>query len=339
MKKLHEVLRSSRTTVSALSALCLTLTGTASMAQELNNAAPLAGCAPLCNGGACTPTLLADYGSTTKIALTANEVYFSGGVYPYINNGYVGRVPKAGGTASLFLRDLATTTSVQDVNGEIYILGSASPLPKTVSRLNANGSLTGITNTTGWPDYFTGNATHLHWVNWTTGDIYGVPRTGGTPFVIAQTGTASKVREVLADNNNVYWVNRTANNKGWNLWRAPKTGGATPTLFLSVPVGKFHALALDTNDIYFLDYYTGLNKLSKSGGAVTNIAYADEPGNVLAVDNERVYWIKDEVFTATCKDGSSEEALTSETYSTDDIAVDGSGIYWSQFYKVWKIAK
>ncbi|MDC0711693.1 hypothetical protein POL68_24710 [Stigmatella sp. ncwal1] len=34
----------------------------------------------------------------------------------------------------------------------------------------------------------------------------------------------------------------------------------------------------------------GLNKISKSGGAVTNIAYADSPGNVLAVDDSGIYW-------------------------------------------------
>ncbi|QRK10465.1 hypothetical protein JQX13_10450 [Archangium violaceum] len=134
-------------------------------------------------------------------------------------------------------------------------------------------------------------------------------------------------------------MNQPASKKGWTLWKAPRSGGAAPTLLLSVQAGRFRSFALDANDIYFIDYYTGLNKISKNGGAVTNIAYADEPGNFLVADDERLYWLKDEVLTATCKDGSSSQALTAETYLTEDLAVDDSGIYWTQFYQVWKIAK
>ena len=39
------------------------------------------------------------------------------------------------------------------------------------------------------------------------------------------------------------------------------------------------------------------------------------------------------------KDGSGHEALTAETCSTSDIAVEGSGLSWSQFYKVYKRSK
>lgn len=336
MKNLRRALHSSRTVFTATSALLL---ATASMAEGRNSATSLSACAPLCNGGVCTPALLASYGSTSHIALTDNEVYFSGGVYPYIANGYVGRVSKSGGPSELFIRDLATTTSVRQTGGELFVLGAASPLPGKVNRLNADGSFTGIPTTAGWPDFFTGDATHLYWVDRSDGNFYAVPRTGGTPSLVAQSSTPTKPRQALVDDDSLYWVNRTANNKGWNLWKAPKTGGAAPTLLLFVPAGKFHKFALDANDIYFLDYYTGLNKLSKSGGAVTNIAYADDPGDILAVDDGRIYWIKDEVFTATCKDGSGDQILTTETYLTEDLAVDDSGIYWTQFYKVWKIAK
>lgn len=58
-----------------------------------------------------------------------------------------------------------------------------------------------------------------------------------------------------------------------------------------------------------------------------------------AFEISRLYWLEDEVLTATCKDGSNSQALTAETYLTEDLAVDDSGIYWTQFYQVWKIAK
>ncbi|HEX8536635.1 MAG TPA: hypothetical protein VF664_04175, partial [Cystobacter sp.] len=259
--------------------------------------------------------------------------------YPYITNGFVGRVSKAGGPFEMVLEDLATIPTVRQTGGEIFILGAASPLPSLLNRLNADGSFTGFPTATGWPNFFTGDATHLYWVDSNEGNFYALPRSGGSLSVVAQSNIPTKPLQSLVDGDSLYWVNRPASGKGWNLWKAPKAGGAAPTLLLFVQAGRFRGFAMDANNIYFLDYYTGLNKISKSGGAVTNIAYADDPGSILAVDNERIYWIKDEVLTATCKDGSGDQAITAETYSTDDIAVDDSGIYWSQFYKVWKIAK
>ncbi len=338
MKKMLSALRSSATTFSATSVVLL---ATASMAEGRDDALTRSGCAPLCAGGVCSPVLIADFWPTESIALAGQDVYFAGGAYPYIANGFVGRVPKSGGTATRFLTNLATIPAVEEVGGEIYVLGSAQPLPGRVSRLNADGSFsaTPTSPSTQKPRFFTGDATHLYWIDGTDGHFYSVPRAGGAPAVVAQSGLPSKPLQALVDGDFLYWVNRPANNKGWTLWRAPKTGGAAPTQLLFLQAGRFHKFAVDANNLYFLDYYTGLNRLPKGGGAVTNIASADEPGNVLAVDGQRLYWIKDEVLTATCKDGSGHEALTAETYSTSDIAVDGSGLYWSQFYKVYTLAK
>lgn len=338
MKKLLRAIHSSATIVSATSAVFL---ATASLAEGSHSAPARSGCAPLCTGGVCTPVQIADFWPTESIALKDNDVYFAGGAYPYIANGFVGRVPKSGGFASRFLTNLATIPAVEEAGGEIYVLGAAHPLPGRVNRLNADGSFTAIPTSpsTMKPRFFTGDATHLYWVDNDDGHFYTVPRAGGTPTVVAQSGLPSKPLQALVDEENLYWVNRPANGKGWILWKAPKNGGAAPTQLLFVPAGKFHKFALDTDTLYFLDYYTGLNQISKSGGAVTNISYADDPGTVLAVDGERLYWIKDEVLTATCKDGSGEQVLTTETYSTSDIAVDDSGIYWAQFYKVYKLTK
>ncbi len=299
----------------------------------------LTGCTPLCNGGNCTPIMLADIWPSKNVALTENDVLFSGGAYPYINNGYVAKVPKAGGQIEFILDDLATIPTVRQTGGEIYVLGASSPLPSLLNRLNSDGSYTGFPTATGWPNSFTGDATRLYWVDSNDGNFYSVPRTGGSLELVAQSGTPTKPYQAHVDEEYLYWVNQPLSKKGWTLWKAPKSGGAAPTLLLSVLAGRFRKFVLDGNDIYFIDYYTGLNKISKNGGAVTHIAYADDPGSMLAVDDERLYWIKDEVFTATCKDGSSSQSLTAETYLTEDIAVDDSGIYWTQFYKVWKLAK
>ncbi|SEL66254.1 hypothetical protein SAMN05444354_107269 [Stigmatella aurantiaca] len=336
MKKLFRALHSSGTVFSATSALLLS---TASMAEGSTSASPLSGCAPLCVGGVCTPVQIADFWPTTSIAVTDQDVYFSGGAYPTLSNGFVGRVSKSGGPATRILTNLAAIPAVRETGGDLYVLGSAHPLPGKVNRLNANGSFTAIPASAGKPRFFTGDATHLYWIDTNDGHFYAVPREGGSPTVVAQSGLPTKPLQALTDEDNLYWVNRPASGKGWTLWKAPKDGGAAPTQLLFIQAGKFHQFAMDADTIYFLDYYTGLNKISKSGGAVTNIAYADSPGSVLAVDDERLYWIKDEVLTATCKDGSGDQVLTTETYSTDDIAVDDSGIYWAQFYKVWKLAK
>lgn len=336
MKKLSRAIHSFATAFSATSAVLL---ATASLAEESH--VSRTGCAPLCGGGVCAPVLIADFWPMESIALTDDDVYFAGGAYPYIANGSVGRVPKSGGTASRFLTNLATIPAVKQAGGDIYVLGSSHPLPGRVNRLNADGSFTAVPTSpsTSNPRFFTGDATHLYWVDNKDGHFYRVPRAGGSPTVVAQSGLPSMPLQALVDGDSLYWVNRPTSGKGWTLWKAPKAGGAAPTQLLFLQAGKFHKFALDANNIYFLDYYTGLNKLPKSGGAVTNIAYADKPGDVLAVDDQRIYWIKDEVLTATCKEGSGDQALTSETYSTSDIAVDDSGIYWAQFYKVYKLSK
>jgi hypothetical protein len=338
MKKPLRAFHSTATLFSAASAVLL---ASASPAEESHTSPTRAGCAPLCPGGVCSPSLIADFWPTKSIALTSTEVYFAGGSYPYIANGFVGRVPKAGGTAARFLTNLATIPDVEDANGEIYVLGSSQPLPGRVNRLNPGDSFTAIPTSpsTQKPRFFTGDATHLYWVDATDGHFYRVPRTGGTPTVVAQSGTPNKPLQALVDGDSLYWVNQPTSGKGWTLWKAPKSGGAAPTQLLFLQAGKFHQLAMDANALYFLDYYTGLNKLSKSGGAVTNIAYADSPGSVLAVDGARIYWIKDEVLTATCKDGGGHQVITSETYLTSDLAVDDTGIYWAQFYKVYKLSK
>ncbi len=48
--------------------------------------------------------------------------------------------------------------------------------------------------------------------------------------------------------------------------------------------------------------------------------------------------MKDEVLTATCKDGSGSEALGPADILVT-IAVDSSGVYWTDRNKVMKIAK
>lgn len=311
-----------------------------SAATPLSSAPPatLSGCAPLCNGS-CTPVMLANYWPAKDIALTSTDVFFSGGSTPYVNNGYVRRVPKAGGAATLILGNLAITPSVRRAGADVYVIGADAPLPGLLNRVNANGTFTAVPTSTGSPNFLTGDATHLYWVDSIDGNFYALALAGGSPAVVAQSGTPTKPLKALIDGDSLYWVNQPLSKKGWTLWKAPKAGGAAPTLLLSVQAGKFRSFAVDATDIYFIDYYTGVNKISKSGGAVTNIAYADEPGSHLVVDNERFYWIKDEVLTATCKDGSSDQVLTTETYITDDMAVDSSGLYWVQYYKVWKIAK
>ncbi len=338
MKKLLRTLHSSTTLFSALSAALL---ATASLAEGSDTAPTRAGCAPLCSGGVCSPVLIADFWPMESVALSGQDVYFAGGAYPYIANGSVGRVPKAGGTATRFLTNLATIPSVEEASGDIYVLGSSQPLPGRVNRLNADGSFTALPTSpsTQKPRFFTGDATHLYWIDATDGHFYRVPRTGGTPTVVAQSGLPTKPNQAIVSGDFLYWVNRPASNKGWTLWKAPKNGGAAPTQLLFLAAGKFHKFAVDGDTVYFLDYFTGLNKLPTNGGPVTNIAYADDPGTVLAIDDQRIYWIKDEVFTASCKDGSGDQVLTTDTYSTTDVAVDDTGIYWAQFYKVYKLSK
>jgi hypothetical protein len=114
-------------------------------------------------------------------------------------------------------------------------------------------------------DHLVDDASTVYWSDSGTGNVYSVPKTGGTPKVLATFKTGSSPVQIALDGTNIYALSGTA------LSRFPKTGGA-PVVLASVAgtgsdtylasVGNAVALAIDATDVYWL--YEGHGEVLKT---------------------------------------------------------------------------
>lgn len=150
-----------------------------------------------------------------------------------------------------------------------------------------------------------------------------IPRSGGTPTPIAQTGS---VAALATDGSAAYWTEDTAG----RVVSVPVAGG-TPTplaLALSSPAG----IAVDGSNFYWAEYGGGrVMQEPKPAGTPFNLGIYQGPWGVQALGGY-VYWIEKNGGNL-CRAMSGNpipQVLTGGLVSAQYVATDGSTAYWAE---------
>ena len=134
------------------------------------------------------------------------------------------------------------------------------------------------------------NSTHVfYWRQFNgSNSIWSVPKAGGTPALIANSGGVSYI---VADDDHVYWSNLN------QIWRAPATGGFTQYLYSGFMIMQ---IALDGGQLFWTTQGNWLNNNTyqsggvhvgnASGGASMWLSTDAQPTGGVAVDSQYVYW-------------------------------------------------
>lgn len=173
---------------------------------------------------------------------------------------------------------------------------------------------------------------------------YRVAKSGGAaePVVSAESVADTGTVELIAlDDTHVYWNASGGPSFGYQLLRAPKTGGE-PTLVTS-KLGPNHAvptgIAVDADYVYLTqpDIYNDLpngvvRRVPKAGGEALDLAQAFTLS--VAVSDSYVYYARladnksDELVRAD-KDGGNPEVIASELGQILDVQVAGDRVFWN----------
>jgi hypothetical protein len=125
-----------------------------------------------------------------------------------------------------------------------------------------------------------------------TGEVQKLPRCGGAPTVVGNTGDDQRYTVIAADGNAVYVGNRTRG----KVTALPVGGG--PPRVLAEDIGHVTALATNGVDVFFATQdsvdggYAGvLAKVSPNGGAPTTLATTNTQGGFagIALDETTLY--------------------------------------------------
>ena len=110
--------------------------------------------------------------------------------------------------------------------------------------------------------YLALDATHVYWVNKTSGEVGRVAKAGGAAELLA-TSSAGVVGGIALDDAEVYWA------AGSGVLRVPLSGGADSVVG-GTPTQPF--VAVDVDDVYFLD--VAEIEVAKKDGSVASASLA-----------------------------------------------------------------
>jgi hypothetical protein len=169
-------------------------------------------------------------------------------------------------------------------------------------------------------------------------DVVGrAPKTGGAFEVIAKDVIAPWY--VAVDATALYWASACAVDP-CGIFSAPKGGGA-PTTIAAVP--SPFAIVVDDTTVFYT--HTGLGpegvaRVSKQGGAVTELAQHLAHPVGLAIDDAYVYWAAEDDGTIgrVSKQGGAPELVATSGVGVWPLAVDGERVYWGVFTAAGYIA-
>jgi hypothetical protein len=166
-----------------------------------------------------------------------------------------------------------------------------------------------------------------------SGKVYGVPAGGGAPVVIASSPAGRNLgRTVVFDDANVYSSDEPDYSgvppEGMtSIVALPIQGGAARTLASGLYLVM--DLAVDAQNVYFIDEASGVGAVSKSGGEVRHLhALAGGGFARLAVAGGFLYWTDGDLVWRMPVAGGAAEMLASGEVNAGPIAADASGVYW-----------
>jgi len=202
-------------------------------------------------------------------------------------------------------------------------------------------------------DAITMDATHLYFTC-EDGWVYRLAKQGTEPpqKVVSFPGTYAV--GIAVDDSSVYFTAFVNGEGAGVVRRAPKEGGASTTLAegQSRPWG----IAVDDARVYWVEQgaappdanddtggATSLGAifaLPKSGGEPKALAGQANSGDVIALDDDNVYWHELEAIRRVSKEGGSASTLASSALHTasSNLVVAGGRLYWAQEAGTWSVS-
>ena len=170
---------------------------------------------------------------------------------------------------------------------------------------------------------FAVDSTSVYWAY--TGAISKAPIGGGAETLLVFPNSQFNFYFAV-DGSFVYWTDPTS----FALTKVPVTGGATIAITGSACCGL---VALDDTYVYFTTPRRTIARVSKEGGAVTDLVVFTGAVDQLMVDASNVYWVDTEggIVQKAPKDGGPATVLASCLNQPRRIAFDANNVYWAEF--------
>ena len=144
------------------------------------------------------------------------------------------------------------------------------------------------------PLFFAGDTRQLYWTDCAGGGVFGVPKGGGSPQLLAD---AICPYGIATDGVDLYYADVYGDVGGGShlegLLRVPVNGGTSTVV--SEDAQPSTNLAMDEQSVYFGGGDGSLNRVPKSGGAAERLAAG--PVQNVALDGTCVYWTDSATYT------------------------------------------
>jgi sugar lactone lactonase YvrE len=167
---------------------------------------------------------------------------------------------------------------------------------------------------------------NIYWTNFKIkhGSIMKVPKTGGTPVMLAPTVAAVML---LVDGKYVYWTSTVAHG---TVMKAPINGGDPVAVASDQP--SPYGLAVDSDYVYWTNRGDGtIMKAPINGGQAIKIVSGQNDPHLMILDDGKLYWTTTKggtVATASVNGGAVQVLATGQD-KPFALGVDRSYVYWT----------
>jgi hypothetical protein len=304
----------------------------------LGDASP-AGCDPRCPGPECpltsgAPILLATSDRTMGgLAVDATNVYFAT-VQGDIQACGVHGCACAPRVLVAHHGDLALAIDANDVYWAEQSTGDVAKCP-----LAGCDAPSIIGNAGGQPEVVALDANDVYWDGLFESALHSCPLSGctGAPRELLPDTVPAIANVIVVNGPDIFW------SAMGDVETCPTTGCASPTLIVPPShAARPVSIAVDANDVYWADdALAGIWRCSRADCTSTKAVFAADGSGPMAIDDESVYFAKQEGFfrcpRTGCSDGETFVAQTNT--SALRLVVGADALYWTTVDGLWMAAK